>query len=578
VSKHNAALLYLPNEYHTDKSRIMGRHSANEGFLTAYSKYAELDKAFSYVARKNDHHHFLEKFKHFQGSAINNAGILFSHPEQLQEPGCLYIPDPNLAAQANIRNQIQVPNLQSPHQLYSLCGVTHTLSSEGAINLVRQLLIAPVQPWDALVCTSRAAKSVVENILNFYGEYYGHKIGEKKLLCASQLPVIPLGVTMENFVTGNQREQLRQSWRHKLNIAEDAIVFLFFGRLSFHAKANPYAMFRALETAKKRTGKDVHLLLVGQYPNQSIEKAFLNAQKLICPSITCHQIDGGQKNIRSEIWYAADVFTSLVDNIQETFGLTPIEAMAAGLPVVVTDWDGYKDTVQHCKQGYRIPTLIPASNTIGLEISEKHHSKKDNYDHYIANTANHVAVDIQATTKAYITLIEQKELRLQMGDAARKRAKEVYDWKHIISSYQDLWSELADIRQSNKDMVIPSPSQGAMANFSKTKPPSIEPYQLFNHYPTTQLDLHKGAVVWNSGFSLEHVKTLLRTPILQSKIDAPFQVFKALHRTLGDGKPKSIKEMLNGLTKENQLNLLKTISRCLKLGAINYLVIQNHQK
>ncbi len=44
----------------------------------------------------------------------------------------------------------------------------------------------------------------------------------------------------------------------------------------------------------------------------------------------------------SPIWQAADIFTSLSDNIQETFGLTPIEAMAAGLPSVVTDWDGYQ--------------------------------------------------------------------------------------------------------------------------------------------------------------------------------------------------------------------------------------------
>ena len=37
---------------------------------------------------------------------------------------------------------------------------------------------------------------------------------------------------------------------------------------------------------------------------------------------------------------------SLADNIQETFGLTPVEAMAAGLPCVMSDWDGYRDTVR----------------------------------------------------------------------------------------------------------------------------------------------------------------------------------------------------------------------------------------
>ena len=35
--------------------------------------------------------------------------------------------------------------------------------------------------------------------------------------------------------------------------------------------------------------------------------------------------------------------------------------MAAGLPVVVTDWNGYKDTVRDKKDGYRIKTISMTS-------------------------------------------------------------------------------------------------------------------------------------------------------------------------------------------------------------------------
>lgn len=573
MTNRNAALLYLVDEYHTEKSRIMGRHSANEGFLSAFSKYTNLDKTFSYVHKQAHHEHFFEKYQQFSGNAEEHAGILFANPEQLKEPGCLYIPDPSLAEQANIRSQIQVPTTMSQHKLYSLCGVTHTLSSEGAIGLIRQLLLSPVQPWDALVCTSQAAKSVVENIFDFYRDYYARETGNKNIQADCQLPVIPLGVNIDNYVTGEQREKLRQYWRKKLSIADNAVVFLFFGRLSFHAKANPYSMFIALEAAKKQTGKDVHLLMVGQYPNKAIEKAFLKAQTLICPSVICHQLDGGDKTISSEIWYAADVFTSLVDNIQETFGLTPIEAMAAGLPVVVTDWDGYKDTVQHGKQGYRIPTIIPASNTIGLEFAQRQHSQQDNYNHYIANVANYVAVDIHAAAKAYIALIEQKDLRYKMGRAARSRAEQIYDWKHIIHSYQDLWAELAAIRQSNTKSAV-----GVDNIIVKNKPPLTDPYLLFQHYPTSQLDLHNGAIVWNKGFSLHRVKRLFKTDILHSTVDAPYQIYQDLYQRLQSGNYHTIVSILDGLNKSAQLDLLKCISRCLKLGSINYRVVQNHQK
>jgi glycosyltransferase involved in cell wall biosynthesis len=53
----------------------------------------------------------------------------------------------------------------------------------------------------------------------------------------------------------------------------------------------------------------------------------------------------------------------LSDNIQETFGIVPIEAMAAGLPVVVLDWDGYKNTVRDGIDGFRVPTLMSGAGS-----------------------------------------------------------------------------------------------------------------------------------------------------------------------------------------------------------------------
>ena len=46
--------------------------------------------------------------------------------------------------------------------------------------------------------------------------------------------------------------------------------------------------------------------------------------------------------------------------MQESFGLAPIEAMAAGLPVIASDWDGLRDTVSP-DVGIRVPTLSTRS-------------------------------------------------------------------------------------------------------------------------------------------------------------------------------------------------------------------------
>ena len=73
------------------------------------------------------------------------------------------------------------------------------------------------------------------------------------------------------------------------------------------------------------------------------------------------------------------MFCSLSDNIQETFGIVPIEAMAAGLPVVVSDWDGYKDTVRHGVDGFRISTCMPQAG-LATDLALRHALEVDTYD------------------------------------------------------------------------------------------------------------------------------------------------------------------------------------------------------
>ena len=134
-------------------------------------------------------------------------------------------------------------------------------------------------------------------------------------------------------------------------------MVLWVGRLSYFEKAFPQAMFRAVRRAAERAGAYAHFVLAGWFPQDGDEALYREAAALCAPGVRVHWVDGNDPDAVGELWAAADVFLSLVDNVQETFGITPVEAKAAGLPVVASDWDGYRSTIREGVDGFLIPTL-----------------------------------------------------------------------------------------------------------------------------------------------------------------------------------------------------------------------------
>jgi hypothetical protein len=234
-------------------------------------------------------------------------------------------------------------------------------------------------------------------------------------------------------------------------------------------------MYLALEEAARRSGTRIHLIQAGWFASESIEREF-KAAAAFCPSVRALFLDGRRPEIRAGIWFAADVFTSLSDNIQETFGLAPVEAMAAGLPVVVSDWDGYRDTVRHGVDGFAVPTLMPPPG-LGTDLALRHDLNVDSYDFYIGAASQCVSVDVAAAADAYTLLASDPELRRAMGAAGRRRAEERFDWPVVIGACQELWAELAERRRAAGESTSRGPDVPA-------DPLREDPFTLFASYPT----------------------------------------------------------------------------------------------
>jgi starch synthase len=463
------AIYFHPEAYSTNGPKLMGRNAAGEGFLRGYFAHSQAQSFTALVPKAEYGAAFADAVK-VAGRQEPAIFVTKAALQRLVNYGSVFYPGPGLGEHAWQRALFG-------HASWSLCGITHTLCSGRAMDAVTELLTAPVQPWDALICTSSAGKDAVQRLLQAQAEFLVARLGAQKLVLP-QLPIIPLGVHCSDFVfTQEQRRVARQ----KLGATDKTQIVLFAGRLSFHAKAHPLAMFQALEAASRSLADDEDLLLVqfGQFPNKHIENAFTAAAHLAAPSLRIKTLDGSQIDNRNTAWSAADIFCSLSDNIQETFGLTPVEAMAAGLPTVVSDWDGYKDSIRNGVDGFRIPTLMPGAG-LGTDLALRHALEIDSYDMYCGYTSSLVAVDVQAAERAFTTLLTDKALRQRMAKAARLRACEEFDWSVIIPRYEALWAELAEIRKAQaKDhprSQYPWPAR-------------MDPFHGFASYPSTLLNL-----------------------------------------------------------------------------------------
>ncbi len=380
----------------------------------------------------------------------------------IRSTGNLYYPAPPSKAFAIARNFVGTDS-------FSIFGVTHTLSSHNATDQIADLILPPYQPWDALICTSNAAKSFVSQLHDEMREYWRTSIGAQRFNSVL-LPIIPLGVDVPSF---SRPGGVSTAARKTLGIGEDEVAFLFAGRLSFHAKANPAPVYQALEVAAQSSR--VVFIEAGVFPNKHIHESYVAAQKALAPSVRFIWVDGKDADRYLDAWKAADVFVSLSDNIQETYGLTPLEAMAAGLPVIVSDWDGYKDTVRDGIDGFRIPTIAPSPGS-GVDLALRHTLELDTYDFYIGRASLATVIHSQTLAEKLTLLCKDSKLRKEMGEAGARRAVNDFDWPVILTRYEQLCTELASIRQLNsKGGRLPLP------------PNRSDPFSRFLHYPTETL-------------------------------------------------------------------------------------------
>jgi hypothetical protein len=305
----------------------------------------------------------------------------------------------------------------------------------------------------------------VEKGLNWVGKQLRERTGVA-FRTHVRLGLIPLGIEDSFF-----REEDRKEARAFFHFPPDAVVALSVGRISLRHKADWAPVLELIAQMESR--KEVRNLVLiiaggGQASDTSLLETMIGQMGL---QKKVFLFPNFQPEVKRKLYQAADFYLSIIDNFQETFGLSILEAMAAGLPVVISDFSGYRDFITEGREGFLLPTLwtdrLPEFLGDNLGILDPSMVRL-----YLSQM---VAVDLEKLRSSILRLDGDPHLRTRMGAAAKARALS-YRWSSIIPRYEDFWAQLKEeARQYSLNPI--EPPEILVGDFSHT----------FSHYPSRRL-------------------------------------------------------------------------------------------
>lgn len=298
------------------------------------------------------------------------------------------------------------------------------------------LLLARTYSCDSLICSSRASHTAMSNILGYVSEQFGREHGVK-LNFSGRIDRLPLCVDTDVLEPKDQA-----SSRRRFRLPVDGWIILYFGTVSL-LKADLLPLISSFwRLVRKNTKRKLCLVIAG-----SGDAPYFEILRRIVRQL------GLDKNVRfirdipddmkAFLYSSADVYLAPSDSIQESFGLTPTEAMACGVPQVAANWNGYRDIVEHGETGFLLPTYWTQCDR-DLRMTGSLLSWE--FDHLCIGQS--VAIDLEALQCYLQKLIDNDELRREMSARSRKRAKSLFSYRVVARQYEDLSRELSQLASS----------------------------------------------------------------------------------------------------------------------------------
>jgi 1,2-diacylglycerol 3-alpha-glucosyltransferase len=225
------------------------------------------------------------------------------------------------------------------------------------------------------------------------------KVLEDQFGITSPVEIIPNGVDLTPYRIGNKPID-----RARFGFTTNSVISTYVGRLS--PEKNLSLLIRAFYGAAM-TYNHVRLLIVGDGPERENLEAQVKHMNIENKVHFTGMVE--YKDIPAYL-AASDIFVT--PSVAETFGLSTIEGMAAGLPVLGVDAPGSRDIIEDGITGLTTPDDVAVFTAKLILLSTDHELRKKMGKQALLTSKKY---DIQTTTSTllghYERLVEAANLR-----------------------------------------------------------------------------------------------------------------------------------------------------------------------